>query len=210
MSLAIPLFERRLLTSTTVIKQPRASYCTSYIMSRRCQPRIGTSLAAVKVALKCILALLLFVSVVSVLAHADGETLGNGEEVETFVSHKIRNVDIMVFAKSYCPYCRHTKELLQELVEQREKDGKTIPTVEILNLDELDDVDGPYIQMYLLQTTGQRTVPNIFIGSDHVGGDSDLTALVEDENGETMDLILNDVLDGKLFPEALKRKVAHQ
>jgi len=37
--------------------------------------------------------------------------------------------------------------------------------------------DGPLIQMELLTRTGQKTVPNVFIGRQHVGGDSDLTKL---------------------------------
>ena len=37
--------------------------------------------------------------------------------------------------------------------------------------------DGPKIQAALLELTGQRTVPNIFIGEKHMGGNSDLQAL---------------------------------
>lgn len=33
-----------------------------------------------------------------------------------------------------------------------------------LDLDLMPNEDGQIIQKYLLQTTGQRTVPNIFIG----------------------------------------------
>jgi glutaredoxin 3 len=34
--------------------------------------------------------------------------------------------------------------------------------------------DGSAIQQYLAQKTGQRTVPNIFINKEHVGGCDDL------------------------------------
>lgn len=58
----------------------------------------------------------------------------------------------MVFAKSYCPYCKRTKALLAEWED----------TVDIhsIDLDLMDQEDGALIQMELLQQTGQRTVPN--------------------------------------------------
>jgi len=58
----------------------------------------------------------------------------------------------MVFAKSYCPYCKRTKALLAAWED----------TVDInsLDLDLMDQEDGALIQMELLQQTGQRTVPN--------------------------------------------------
>jgi len=46
----------------------------------------------------------------------------------------------------------------------------------VIDLDKMGE-DGPLIQMELLTRTGQKTVPNIFIGRQHVGGDSDLTKL---------------------------------
>jgi glutaredoxin 3 len=36
--------------------------------------------------------------------------------------------------------------------------------------------DGSAIQAYLEKKSGQRTVPNIFIGGEHIGGNSDLQA----------------------------------
>ena len=36
--------------------------------------------------------------------------------------------------------------------------------------------EGSEIQSYLLEKTGQRTVPNIFIAKKHIGGNSDLSA----------------------------------
>jgi len=36
--------------------------------------------------------------------------------------------------------------------------------------------DGDLVQDALQQMTGQRTVPNIFIGKKHIGGNSDLEA----------------------------------
>ncbi|EXJ95901.1 glutaredoxin 3 [Capronia coronata CBS 617.96] len=71
---------------------------------------------------------------------------------------------VVVFSKSYCPYCRASKSLLDQ------KHAKYY----LLELDEVDD--GPAIQDALEEITGQRTVPNIFIGHKHIGGNSDLQA----------------------------------
>ncbi|RMZ84410.1 hypothetical protein DV738_g656, partial [Chaetothyriales sp. CBS 135597] len=69
---------------------------------------------------------------------------------------------VVVFSKSWCPYCRATKTLLNE------KKAKFY----LLELDEVDD--GNAIQDALEDLTGQRSVPNIFIGQKHIGGNSDL------------------------------------
>ncbi|CUS12795.1 unnamed protein product [Tuber aestivum] len=69
---------------------------------------------------------------------------------------------VAVFSKSYCPYCRASKETLTEI-------GAKFYVVE---LDQVDD--GADLQDALQEINGQRTVPNIYIGKKHVGGNSDL------------------------------------
>lgn len=44
--------------------------------------------------------------------------------------------------------------------------------------------NGREIQDALKQLTGQGTVPNIFIGGEHIGGNSDLQALKKDKKLE--------------------------
>jgi glutaredoxin 3 len=112
-------------------------------------------------------ALLLLISSAVIQA----ELLSTGEDVDAFVQKKIAGADVMVFAKSYCPYCRHTRSLLQEAVPSG-------VSVDIIDMDQMNE-DGPLIQMELMTTTGQRTVPNIFINGQHIGGDSDLSKLHE-------------------------------
>jgi glutaredoxin 3 len=46
-----------------------------------------------------------------------------------------------------------------------------------VDLDLLPNSDGDIVQAHLNAVTGQRTVPNIFIGKQHVGGNSDLQLL---------------------------------
>ncbi|EMD42180.1 hypothetical protein CERSUDRAFT_90784 [Gelatoporia subvermispora B] len=84
---------------------------------------------------------------------------------------------IVVFSKSYCPYCKRAKALLSSKFP-------SVPTA-VYELDERED--GSDIQSYLLEKTGQRTVPNIFISQQHVGGSDALAAL--DSEGKLADLV---------------------
>ncbi|GAA5970292.1 hypothetical protein JCM21900_001032 [Sporobolomyces salmonicolor] len=84
--------------------------------------------------------------------------------VKSTVDQKIQNGHVVVFSKSYCPYCRKAKQLLQSLGEE----------FDVYELDQMDE--GGDWQNYLAEKTGQRTVPNIFIDGKHVGGSSDLDA----------------------------------
>jgi glutaredoxin 3 len=68
------------------------------------------------------------------------------------------------YSKSYCPYCQSTKALFAKLGVE----------AQIYELNDMDD--GPAIQYALLTLTGQRTVPNVFINQQHVGGDDNVQA----------------------------------
>ena len=50
-------------------------------------------------------------------------------------------------------------------------------SLEIIDLDQMDGEDGPLIQQTLHELTGQRTVPNVFISGNHIGGNSELQEL---------------------------------
>ncbi|GAA0164010.1 hypothetical protein Leryth_020907 [Lithospermum erythrorhizon] len=68
---------------------------------------------------------------------------------------------VVVFSKSYCPFCVDVKKLLDQL----QASYKAV---------ELDSQsDGSEIQSALASFTGQRTVPNVFIGGKHIGGCDD-------------------------------------
>jgi len=84
-----------------------------------------------------------------------------------FVNQTIAENRVVIFSKSYCPYCSRAKDLFATVFPNVE--------VKVLELDSRDD--GPEIQGYLQQLTEQRTVPNIFINQKHVGGNDDLQAL---------------------------------
>ncbi|PKA64588.1 Glutaredoxin [Apostasia shenzhenica] len=65
---------------------------------------------------------------------------------------------VMVFSKTYCPYCTKVKDLFSKLGVQ----------CKIIELDV--ESDGSEIQAALAEWTGQRTVPNVFISGKHIGG----------------------------------------
>ncbi|XP_045476192.1 glutaredoxin-C4-like [Harmonia axyridis] len=74
---------------------------------------------------------------------------------------------VVIFSKSYCPYCKMAKEVFDGL-------QKTYTAVELDNRD-----DGDEIQTILGQITGARTVPRVFVNGECLGGGSDVKALYE-------------------------------
>lgn len=67
----------------------------------------------------------------------------------------------MVFSKTTCPFCEKVKELFKTLKIE-------------YGLVELDQIaNGSELQSALHEISGQRTVPNVFINSKHLGGCDD-------------------------------------
>lgn len=69
---------------------------------------------------------------------------------------------VTVYSTRICPYCVRAKALL---------DGKHVPYTEI----RVDEDPAKLAEM--MQKSGRRTVPQIFVGERHVGGFDDLYAL---------------------------------
>jgi glutaredoxin 3 len=82
-----------------------------------------------------------------------------------------------VFSKSTCPFCARVRSSLDKM------DLK--PPAEIIQLDQ--QADGSQTQRLLHKLTGQRTVPNVFVGGQHVGGCDDTMAAVA--NGSLLKLL---------------------
>lgn len=70
---------------------------------------------------------------------------------------------VKMYATPYCPYCIRAKSLL------RERGVETIDEVRV-------DLD-PGERTRMVELTGRRTVPQIFIGGRHIGGCDELMAL---------------------------------
>lgn len=82
---------------------------------------------------------------------------------------------VVVFSKSYCPYCQKVKQLLSKIGAN--------PTIIELDI----EGDGSEIQSALGKWTGQQTVPNVFIGGKHIGGCDDTVA--KSKSGDLVSLL---------------------
>lgn len=81
-------------------------------------------------------------------------------------------VPVEVYTTTFCPYCVRAKSLLSR---------RQIPFVEI---DVTGDDDK---RRWLVEATGRRTVPQIFIGGKSIGGSDELHEL--DRTGELAKLL---------------------
>ena len=70
---------------------------------------------------------------------------------------------VKMYTTAVCPYCIRAKQLLK---------AKGVEQIEEIRID-----TDPAQRQYMMETTGRRTVPQIFIGDTHVGGHDDLVAL---------------------------------
>ncbi|KEP47615.1 glutaredoxin Grx1 [Rhizoctonia solani 123E] len=106
-------------------------------------------------------------------------TMSAQQIVDTALAPKDGKKQIVIFSKSYCPYCAKAKAQIQGFTKSLSQSERDQLEVEILELDLRDDGDA--IQNYLETKTKQRTVPNIFIGQKHIGGSSDLAPYTNDK-----------------------------
>ena len=70
---------------------------------------------------------------------------------------------VKMYTTAVCPYCVRAKQLLK---------SKGVEQIEEVRID-LDPVQ----RDHMMQITGRRTVPQIYVGDTHVGGCDDLMAL---------------------------------
>ena len=94
------------------------------------------------------------------------DVLNTGSEEE--IRRLIGANDVVIFSKTYCPFCHRVKDLFERTLELEAK---------VYELDELPA--GGAAQSSLAKISGQSSVPNVFIGGEHVGGCDDTFALFE-------------------------------
>jgi glutaredoxin 3 len=70
---------------------------------------------------------------------------------------------VTMYSTAVCPYCQRAEMLLKQ---------RGVTEIEKIRID-LDPVQ----RDAMIEKTGRRTVPQIFIGQTHVGGFDDLAAL---------------------------------
>ena len=86
---------------------------------------------------------------------------------------------VKMYSTLVCPYCVHAKALLKQ---------RGVTAIEDIRVD-LD----PAQRYKMMELTGRRTVPQIFIGDTHVGGCDDLIAL--DQRGGLLPLLAGKTAD---------------
>jgi glutaredoxin 3 len=82
---------------------------------------------------------------------------------------------VVMYSTEVCPYCIRAEQLLQR---------KGVTSIEKIRID-LD----PELRIAMVEKTGRRTVPQIFINEQHVGGYDDLAEL--DQAGLLTALLAN-------------------
>ena len=97
------------------------------------------------------------------------------QSVKSKVQDLIKGTQVLVFSKTYCPYCDEAKNIFRSAEV----------TFAAHELDKMDD--GADLQNALGEITGQKTVPNIFVNGQHIGGCSDLKAKIK--NGELINIL---------------------
>lgn len=65
---------------------------------------------------------------------------------------------IEIYSKSYCPYCKRAKATLTDLGFAYE---------------EFEITDSPALTLEMQERSGRKTVPQIFINDQHIGGGDD-------------------------------------
>jgi glutaredoxin 3 len=70
---------------------------------------------------------------------------------------------VRMYTTLVCPFCQRAKALLKQ---------RGVAQIDEIRID-LDEAE----RVKMMETTGRRTVPQIFIGDTHVGGCDDLMAL---------------------------------
>ena len=70
---------------------------------------------------------------------------------------------VKMYTTAVCPYCTRAKQILK---------SKGVEQIEEVRIDA-----DPAARDHMMQITGRRTVPQIFVGETHVGGCDDLMAL---------------------------------
>lgn len=71
--------------------------------------------------------------------------------------------NVRMYTTAVCPYCTRAKQILK---------SKGVEQIEEIRID-----TDPVQRQQMMDMTGRRTVPQIYIGDTHVGGCDDLIAL---------------------------------
>lgn len=73
---------------------------------------------------------------------------------------------VEIYTMSYCPYCIAAKRLLKKLGWQ---------------FNEIEITGKPKVKTTMVQRTQRKTVPQIFVNDQHIGGFDDFSAYVQEQ-----------------------------
>lgn len=82
-------------------------------------------------------------------------------------------MNVTMYTTGFCPYCVRAEQLLK---------ARGVTEINKIRID-----TDPEVRAQMMEKTGRRTVPQIYIGERHVGGYDDLAAL--DRAGELEPLL---------------------
>ena len=94
------------------------------------------------------------------------------QELDIAMNDKKNKHDILVYTKDHCPYCDRAKELLQ-------KKGASFREINL--------TEHPELIPEMIERSQRKTVPQIFINHQSIGGCDDLYEL---ESSGKLDLLL--------------------
>ena len=102
------------------------------------------------------------------------------------IKEDLKKHPVIIYSTSTCPYCTYAKSTFDELeVKYHDEVLDRIP-------------EGQQKAKGLLDMTGMRTVPNIFIHSQHIGGFSELVKGLQEGT-------VQDILDEAKIPYKLPK-----
>lgn len=90
-------------------------------------------------------------------------------DLRTAISQVAREVNarpVVIFSKTTCPFCIEAKDILKREL------GDAYDSVKVIELDQLG-ANASSTASALLAITGMRTVPNIFVSGESIGGCSE-------------------------------------
>lgn len=79
---------------------------------------------------------------------------------------------VQIYSKGYCPFCKMAKATLNELG---------------LSFEEFDITNNISLKQEMLERSQRHTVPQIFIGDQHIGGNDDLQIALR--NGKLKEIL---------------------
>lgn len=114
--------------------------------------------------------------------------------LERMLLQEIASADVIIYTESTCKYCTATTELFNNMqMEANKKRNSAIPRfyTRIIELDTISNRDE--VQSALLQISGQKSVPNVFVRGRHVGGNGPVQAAAE--SGELIEMLKMDLFE---------------